>query len=235
MLLATDSRNTVLAELNIGAANRLVYTPYGFQSAPRPVDATLGFNGQRRETPTGWYHLGNGHRVYSPVLRRFQAPDTLSPFGKGGINAYAYCEGDPVNLTDPTGRFIEMLPGAFGIFKTSSRHAKKIAQAFLSSRPATRTSRLYQAVYLTMGTGAVMHMAGFASGAVVMKAGGALLTAVDGTRKAYKTFKTLRDTTVGSAIARRLGPVKPPDIPLEGVQVIPRNEIAESADSIRSA
>ena len=36
---------------------------------------------------------------------RFNSPDTLSPFGKGGINAYAYCAGDPVNRSDPSGRF----------------------------------------------------------------------------------------------------------------------------------
>jgi len=35
---------------------------------------------------------------------RFYSPDTLSPFEKGGVNAYCYCEGDPINNSDPTGR-----------------------------------------------------------------------------------------------------------------------------------
>jgi hypothetical protein len=34
---------------------------------------------------------------------RFTSPDSLSPFGLGGVNAYAYVLGDPVNLRDPSG------------------------------------------------------------------------------------------------------------------------------------
>ncbi|MEE1921811.1 RHS repeat-associated core domain-containing protein [Pseudomonas sp. 148P] len=66
--------------------------------------SSLGFNGQLREPPQDWYHLGHGRRVYSPLLMRFHCPDDLSPFGAGGLNAYAYCQGDPLNFTDPTGR-----------------------------------------------------------------------------------------------------------------------------------
>jgi hypothetical protein len=33
----------------------------------------------------------------------------MSPFGRGGINPYVYCEGDPINNTDPSGHF-----GIFG-------------------------------------------------------------------------------------------------------------------------
>lgn len=43
--------------------------------------------------------------MYSPVMMRFVSSDRLSPFGKGGINAYAYCLNDPINCTDPSGRF----------------------------------------------------------------------------------------------------------------------------------
>ncbi|WP_330444759.1 RHS repeat-associated core domain-containing protein (plasmid) [Pantoea agglomerans] len=62
-----------------------------------------GFNGERPDPVSGSYHLGNGYRTYSPALRRFTCPDSLSPFGAGGINPYAYCAGDPVSRTDPTG------------------------------------------------------------------------------------------------------------------------------------
>lgn len=36
---------------------------------------------------------------------RFLSSDSLSPFERGGINAYAYCGGDPINRTDESGRF----------------------------------------------------------------------------------------------------------------------------------
>ncbi|MFK3819874.1 RHS repeat-associated core domain-containing protein [Pseudomonas sp. NPDC089407] len=79
------------------------YSPYGFIAAA--AVPALAFCGQYRDPLTGGYPLGNGHRVYSPSLGRFIGPDALSPFGKGGLNAYAYCQGDPVNFIDPSGRF----------------------------------------------------------------------------------------------------------------------------------
>ena len=103
LLLASDLQQSVLIELDRNGPNPFAYSPYGLQSSFRRAGTHLGFNGQFKEGATGWYHLGNGHRVYSPVLMRFHSPDRLSPFGKGGINHYAYCGGSPVNRVDPTG------------------------------------------------------------------------------------------------------------------------------------
>jgi RHS repeat-associated protein len=64
-----------------------------------------GFNGQRPDPVSGHSHLGNGYRAYTPVPGRFTTPDSMSPFGAGGINPYAYCAGDPVNRADPSGHF----------------------------------------------------------------------------------------------------------------------------------
>jgi RHS repeat-associated protein len=76
-------------------------TPQGSHLATN----TLGYTGQRRDPVTGCYHLGNGYRMYNPRLMRFQAADSMSPFGRGGINSYAYCLGDPINRQDPSGHF----------------------------------------------------------------------------------------------------------------------------------
>ena len=108
LLLATQQGLSVLAEASSGQVNRVAYMPYGSQSAHAQRESRLGFNGEFTEGP-GWYHLGNGHRVYNPVLSRFHSPDRLSPFDKGGLNPYTYCLGDPINHTDPTGNIAEFL------------------------------------------------------------------------------------------------------------------------------
>lgn len=66
--------------------------------------ARQGYGGELHEPGVGWQLLGNGHRAYSVVLLRFYRPDSLSPFGNGGLNAYAYCGGEPINRMDPSGR-----------------------------------------------------------------------------------------------------------------------------------
>lgn len=86
-----------------GAAHRAsAYDPFGYRAG---APGGIAFNGQLPEATTGHYLLGHGHRGYSPALRRFLSPDALSPFRAGGLNAYAYCQVDPVNATDPTGRY----------------------------------------------------------------------------------------------------------------------------------
>ena len=96
-LLGTDQQRSVL---NTAEHHQVAYTPYGTR---HPVLDLPGFNGEQPDPVTGHYLLGNGYRAFNPVLMRFNSPDSLSPFGEGGINAYAYCAGDPVNRVDPTG------------------------------------------------------------------------------------------------------------------------------------
>lgn len=105
VLLATDNCQSIIAEIADGKTNTLVYSAYGEQSAQQEVATRLGFNGQLREARIGWYILGNGYRAYNPRLMRFHSPDSWSPFGRGGLNPYTYCLGNPVNCTDPTGHW----------------------------------------------------------------------------------------------------------------------------------
>jgi RHS repeat-associated protein len=102
-LLATDQQRSVLNVLDASKLQSLVYTPYGHRLAENGLLSLLGFNGERPDPVTGHYLLGNGYRAFNPVLMRFNSPDSWSPFGEGGLNAYAYCTGDPRNKEDSTG------------------------------------------------------------------------------------------------------------------------------------
>lgn len=103
-LLATDMQTSVLQGVSTdGTQQALAYTPYGHQKDLKTLPGLCGFNGERPDPLTGHYLLGQGYRAFNPVLMRFNSPDNLSPFAEGGINAYAYCGGDPANKVDPTG------------------------------------------------------------------------------------------------------------------------------------
>ena len=103
VLQGTDTQDTVLAEAAADDFNWMAYTPYGVRTQNHDVLSGLGFNGEMLDLVTGCYVLGNGYRAYDPQLMRFQSPDDQSPFGDGGFNPYAYCLGDPINRSDPTG------------------------------------------------------------------------------------------------------------------------------------
>lgn len=97
VLIAANAASSI-----VHAAGATTYAPYGHFDLIRH-GSVLGFNGQAPDPVTRSYLLGNGKRVFSPSLMRFNSPDNLSPFGLGGMNAFAYCGGDPINFADPTG------------------------------------------------------------------------------------------------------------------------------------
>jgi RHS repeat-associated protein len=142
-LLATDQQRSVLNVLDVARPHSMTYTPYGHRPAENGLLSLLGFNGERPDSVTGCYLLGNGYRAFNPVLMRFISPDSWSPFGEGGLNAYAYCVGDPVNREDSTGHAGWLTK----IFKTirgklTSSRAKKV-NISKSSGPAEPLSGIY--------------------------------------------------------------------------------------------
>lgn len=83
---------------------------------PNPNPANLGaftynprFPGQVYDPEANLDY--NYHRHYDPATGSYTQPD---PIGlNGGLNTYSYVGGNPVNLTDPTGQFAQILiPGA---------------------------------------------------------------------------------------------------------------------------
>jgi len=102
-LLATDRANSLLQTVTGSNPQQFAYTAYGHHPAESALSRLPGFNGECPDDITGNYPLGQGNRFFNPVLMRFNSPDELSPFDEGGLNAYAYCENDPINFSDPTG------------------------------------------------------------------------------------------------------------------------------------
>ena len=131
-MLATDLQNSVLGAHQANSKRAMAYSPYGFHRCDSGLTSLLGFNGQRPDPLTGHYLLGNGYRAFNPVLMRFNSPDDLSPFDEGGLNAYVYCAGDPVNRSDSTGHFFSAIATAFTKIKArylsfvSGEHVKPV-------------------------------------------------------------------------------------------------------------
>ena len=114
------------------------YTPCGYSVLSGDL---LGYNGHFQDPVSGLYPLGQGYRHFSPQLGRFYSPDDRSPFGRGGLNAYAYCQGDPVNRIDRDGHsFINAVLGAFTLNSTHKCNAHPCMH-FVRRLPAQALAR----------------------------------------------------------------------------------------------
>lgn len=160
LLLGTDLQRSVLHSLSGAHQHPQAYTPYGHHRGQQEL---LGFNGEAPDPMTGHYLLGNGHRAYNPVLMRFNSPDTLSPFGAGGLNPYCYCLGDPVNRVDPNGQF------SFDLIAPAILAISGFAGTINGAIPSVGFYASFKAV--KAGTAKTVHK---------MKVAGVVLTAVGG-------------------------------------------------------
>lgn len=127
VLFMTDGQGTSLGRVGSADEPFLSHTPFGDRPASSGLGSLPGFQGERLDPSTGCYLLGRGYRPYNPRLMRFCSPDSWSPFEGGGINAYAYCLGDPVNLKDPTGHI-----SAWGWVKIGVTAALTVASVALT-------------------------------------------------------------------------------------------------------
>lgn len=103
LLLLADAKHSVIAESQADELRISTYTAYGERSGDPSLKSLLAFNGEVCDPVSGWYLLGRGYRAYNPHLMCFHSPDSLSPFGSGGINCYKYCRGNPIAFSDPSG------------------------------------------------------------------------------------------------------------------------------------
>jgi RHS repeat-associated protein len=162
---STNSSHSIIGEIVDGKTNTIAYSTYGEQSAQHGIETRLGFNGQLRERHIGWYLLGNGYRAYNPRLMRFHSPDSWSPFGRGGLNAYMYCVGDPVNRSDPTGHW-----GVLALF-SSAREIAIIGYLSSSVGAGLNLGSLLLnrgQITLSSGLGTVSGLTGMAAGLSTM-------------------------------------------------------------------
>ena len=100
LVLGCDQQGSPMNVMSANASRTGRYTPYGLEAT---LPSATGFTGQLKAWSLPGYFLGSGYRFFNTVLMRFHSPDSFSPFAAGGINAYMYCGGDPVNRIDPSG------------------------------------------------------------------------------------------------------------------------------------
>jgi RHS repeat-associated protein len=105
---------TVLVTSGSYRAFAYSYDPYGVPT----LTADSGGNGTSQnpytfkngvqERTTGWIHYGA--RWYDPTTGRFTQQDTMdAPLDPHNANRYAYAGGDPVNVSDPSGRIAALI------------------------------------------------------------------------------------------------------------------------------
>ncbi len=110
-----DERGSVVAVSNDSAAviQRYAYGPYGaLLASSGSLDNAfryLGLHGVVQDE-NGLIHMNT--RYYDPHVHRFITEDPLRT--GGGVNVYAYVDGDPVNRTDALGLAFSFVPGRGG-------------------------------------------------------------------------------------------------------------------------
>ena len=89
------------------------YDAYGNTSSSGTFINSFAYTGAVIDPETGLYYMNA--RYYDPETGRFISQDTYRGDGEAFWHLYMYCDGDPVNNTDPTGhagiRIVEYIKG----------------------------------------------------------------------------------------------------------------------------
>lgn len=106
-----DALGSIVAVSNTSATttSSYAYSSYGSTAITGTADSPFQYTGRENDAGTNLYYYRA--RYYSPQLGRFISEDPIEL--NGGINAYAYADGNPISLTDPNGLFAS--PWHFGI------------------------------------------------------------------------------------------------------------------------
>jgi len=97
----TDQLGSVMRQIDEAGAtqSRTAYSPYGEATTTGDDGGNSTEYTARENDGTGLYFYRA--RYYDPVLKRFISEDPIGT--AGGVNLYAYVEGNPINMVDPTG------------------------------------------------------------------------------------------------------------------------------------
>jgi RHS repeat-associated protein len=116
--LLADGLGSVRVEM-VGSAvdSATTYEPYGKLLARSGHSGTVyGFTGEQHDAATGLVYLRA--RYYNPNLKVFMSRDPFPGWQTvpASQHGYSYVHNNPVNLTDPSGEFVPLLPLIVGGF-----------------------------------------------------------------------------------------------------------------------
>lgn len=128
----------------------------------------FGYTGFQIDETEGFYYAN--HRQYTPTAGRFISPDPFPGLMMltATLNAYAYCAGDPMNYTDPTGMIVAWLAG--GIVGAVTNVVSKVAGDVVNSVKSVSEGKGLQFSSWQSYVGAATG--GFVSGTVFVASGG---------------------------------------------------------------